>query len=381
MIDRVKNCVGCSGCKSICPKSAITMSADENGFLYPVIDAQLCINCDICESICPALNPIEECDTVSAVAAVHQNDDIRDKSSSGGVFYALAKSVIEDGGVVFGAAFDDRWRVKHIACDDVEQLDDLLRSKYVQSDVTGAFEKVKSLLVEGRTVIFCGTPCQCNAMSLYAGKDYDNLCLIDFICHGVPSPAVWKKYLKSISKNKTIDNINFRNKDTGWQTYSFTVDYCDASHLQEKYFENDYMKLFLSDLILRSSCYDCPAKYPHKKSDITLGDLWGADSLLPSHDNKGISFVTVNTMKGQQLIDAIKNELMLYSVDVEAAFQHNPSARRSVTCPDGRTKCLNDLVNSELSQFHKITTKYTSNSLMRKVSRVTKRTVKKFIKK
>lgn len=381
MIDTVKNCVGCYACASICPKHAIDKQKDRYGFDYPIINYQKCIECNLCEKVCPALADIPLYPIDNAFAVMNKNDEVRNYSSSGGVFYALAKSVIDDGGVVFGAAFDENWQVKHIACDNLDLLDSLLRSKYVQSDTSGVFEKVKTNLEEGRTVLFCGTPCQCNALSLFAGKEYKNLCLIDFICHGVPSPAVWKQYLNSVARNKEIKNINFRNKDTGWQSYCFHIDYMDSSRFHEKYYENTYMKLFLSDLILRSSCYDCPSKFPNKKADLTLGDLWGADSLLPSHDNKGVSLVIINSSKGQKLLDRISNTITMESVNAEDAFGHNPSARRSVGCPDMRKKCLNELVRCEPEQFHKIATKYTSDSLLRKVLRVSKRTVKKIIKK
>ncbi|WP_455643787.1 Coenzyme F420 hydrogenase/dehydrogenase, beta subunit C-terminal domain [Parabacteroides sp.] len=333
IIDK-KNCCGCNACVLHCPKSCITMQEDEEGFLYPIVDQKTCIDCGLCEKVCPVLNQGEERKPLQVYAANNPNEEIRMKSSSGGVFTLLAETIIQEGGVVFGARFNDDWEVIHDYTETKEGLVAFRGSKYVQSRIGESYCQVERFLKEGRKVLFTGTPCQIAGLNLFLRKEYDNLLTVDFICHGVPSPGVWKSYLEELialqgnQKNsvlshskpiilnsiRDISRIEFRNKRLGWKKYSFafTLSVPDGHGtkntvlLSEPYNENIFMKGFLADLYLRPSCYACPAKCLKSGSDITIGDYWGIQNVMPEmDDDKGICCLMENTDKGGQLLSSM----------------------------------------------------------------------------
>lgn len=382
MLSLDKNtCVGCSACVSVCAKNCIKMTVDKEGFYYPQIDTDKCVNCGMCDEVCPALHPASPVEASDSYAVYSSSDEIRINSSSGGVFYHLAEYVIKNGGVVFGAAFDSDWNVSHIAVDKIEDLPKVQRSKYLQSNTNGVFEKVKKALDDGNLVLFSGTPCQCSGLSLYLNKNYDNLILVDFVCHGVPSPLVWQKYLNYISKGRTVKNVSFRDKSSGWQNYNFTVMFNDGTRYSVPFFESTYMKLFLKDFILRYSCYNCSSKYPNKYSDITLGDLWGADNIIPNHDNKGITLVLVNSEKGRNVFEKIKNSMNAAPVSCDEAFKYNPCALTSTLKPENR-QSLFDYLSSLDYDFDEVNKRFLQNkdSLIKKSKRAVKRIIKKIAK-
>lgn len=372
-------CVGCGACADICPKSCIKMQPNEEGFNYPVIDKQSCISCNKCESVCPAVNEIESLTPREAWAAYSKNEAERSKSSSGAVFYELANRVLENRGVVIGAAFGDGWKVEHIAVESIDDLPKLQTSKYVQSDTNGIFRKTKAFLEAERQVMFVGTPCQCNALNCFLNKKYDNLLLIDFICHGVPSPMVWQKYLKSISNDEVISHISFRDKTDGWKSYNHLIQFSD-NMIKQPYYTVSYMNLFLNDLILRKSCYNCNSKFPHKSSDITLGDLWGAEHIVPEmDDDKGLSLVIVNTKKGQDYFGYINESIISKTIQFKDAVNYNPSAVSSCDEPENRTKLFREIINSDDIDFDIITEKYIKQpkSIKKTVKKIIKRILKK----
>ncbi|WP_270534759.1 Coenzyme F420 hydrogenase/dehydrogenase, beta subunit C-terminal domain [Parabacteroides johnsonii] len=329
-----KDCCGCSACVSICPKHCITMLLDNEGFLYPQVDKGSCIDCELCEKVCLVLNQGEERKPLQVYAVNNPNEEIRMKSSSGGVFTLLAETIIQEGGVVFGARFNDDWEVIHDYTETKEGLAAFRGSKYVQSRIGESYCQVERFLKEGRKVLFTGTPCQIAGLNLFLRKEYDNLLTVDFICHGVPSPGVWKNYLEELialkgnRKNsvlshskpiilnsiRDISRIEFRNKRLGWKKFSFalTLSVPDGHGtkntvlLSEPYNENIFMKGFLADLYLRPSCYACPAKCLKSGSDITIGDYWGIQNVMPEiDDDKGICCLMVNTDKGGQLLSSM----------------------------------------------------------------------------
>ena len=382
MINLDKNtCVGCSACASVCTKNCIKMIVDEEGFSYPQIDTDKCVGCGMCDKVCPALHPASPVEISDSYAVYSNSDEVRLNSSSGGVFYYLAEYVIKNGGIVFGAAFDNDWSVSHIAVDKVEDLPKIQRSKYLQSNTNGVFEKVKNVLNDGKLVLFSGTPCQCGGLSLYLNKIYDNLILVDFICHGVPSPLVWQKYLNYMAKGRAVKNINFRDKIIGWQKFSFTVEYNDGTRYSVPFFENTYMNLFLKNYILRTSCYNCSSKYPNKYSDITLGDLWGADIIIPNHDDKGITLALINSDKGRKVFENIKNCMNVVPVNSGDAFKYNPNALSSASMPENR-QIIFDYLSSSNYDFDEVNKKFLKNkdSLIKKSKRAVKRIIKKFAK-
>ena len=229
------------------------------------------MNCDLCKSVCPALNGAE-CDILAETYAVKSNDEkVRFESSSGGAFSQIAKYILNNGGIVFGAAFDDDWTVHHIAVDSEGDLRLLRTSKYTQSRMHGIYRQVKKKLKEGYKVLFTGTPCQVNALKLFLKEDYDNLILVDFICHGVPSEVAWKKYVEYISRGRLIEKINFRDKSVGWNDFSLSFVFKNFDIYAKTLREDPFLRLFLSDYILRPACYNCPSKTPNRSSDITLG--------------------------------------------------------------------------------------------------------------
>lgn len=307
-----ENCCGCGACVSICPKNCIVLSPDEEGFLYPKVTKKECIDCHLCEKVCPIYcNDVIRHDI--RVFGCEGDNDIRAKSSSGGVFSLLAQTILEKDGIVFGAKFDNFWQLRHDYVNSVKDLDSLRRSKYIQSQILDSYKLAQSFLESNRNVLFCGTPCQIAGLRSFLKKDYDSLLLVDIICHGVPSPAVWKKYLDEFIKNVchvnkckkqdiVIQDINFRDKSAGWSNYNFSITYKlrGRVYIERKNIHEDfYMKLFLENVILRPSCYACKFRNQKSGSDLTLGDFWGCDNfILSNHDDKGISLVLCNTDKG-----------------------------------------------------------------------------------
>lgn len=343
------NCTGCRACEKICPKNAIEMIKDNRGFLYPVVNHDKCIKCGICEKRCPINNKEVEKNKI-AYAAYNKNEEVRMKSSSGGIFTALAKFVLKNNGVIFGAAFNKEFMVEHICVENEEELSRLRSSKYIQSDVNKTFEKAKEFLELGKLVYFSGTPCQIEGLKAYLLKEYDNLITQDVICHGVPSPKVWMAYLKY--KNKRIQACNFRDKEkTSWGKYQVKFVYEDGIEYTN-HDEDIFMKLFLGDLILRESCYQCKFKKLNRISDFTLADFWGISNIDKSfNDGKGTSLVIVNSKKGQEIFDKISNEIEKKKVELNQAIQYNTSMIQSVSKPKNFEK-ISELIEKE--EFEKI---------------------------
>ena len=351
-ISNKSKCCGCTACVSICPKQCITMREDEEGFLYPMVDSSLCIDCNLCKKICPELHSKERREPLNVYAAKHKNEQVRLASSSGGIFTLLAERIIDENGVVFGARFNSNWNVIHDYTETKKGLTAFRGSKYVQSYMGNCYQKVKFFLQQGRKVMFTGTPCQIAGLKNYLRKDYDNLLTVDVVCHGVPSPKVWRIYLNEIarkggknsvlfhpiSEKQEIKSINFRSKSTGWKKYSFALTLSGATADEEKntvllssiFTENPYMNAFLSNLNLRPSCYACPTKSGKSGSDITIADFWGIEEVLPEFDDdKGISLILPYTEKGIYWLKDLNCEFT--KVDYQTAQKNNPSISTSVT--------------------------------------------------
>ena len=351
-----KDCCGCHACASACAHRAITMQTDEEGFLYPVANKDVCTGCGLCEQVCPVVNQASTVQPLKVYAARSNDEGLRRQSSSGGVFTLLAKVVINEGGVVFGAKFDKGWNVVHAWTDTLDGLADFRGSKYVQSIIGSTYEEAKHFLRKGRKVLFSGTPCQIAGLKRYLRKDYDNLLTVDVVCHGVPSPLVWRKYLSevcgplrtkhsvgrdmcssSFDELPEIKGISFRDKTNGWTKYGFRLRYLDsketadrasASIVEEKellepFSDNVFMNSFLSYLSLRPSCHSCSCKNGKSGSDISLADFWGIEKYnYKFTDNKGTSAVLVNTEKGRDL---------LHKIDVVKERQSFEQFKREVT--------------------------------------------------
>lgn len=356
-------CCGCLACVQVCPKHCIGVKENRKGFLYPVVDEATCIGCNQCEKVCPFNAGEFTSHPLHTFAAKHISDDIRMKSSSGGAFTAIAENIISKGGIVFGAMYDDKWNVVHGVVDNKEDIAKLRGSKYVQSYIGDTFVQVKKALQGGRLVLFSGTSCQVLGLKLYLRKEYENLLTIDIICHGTPSPSVWRDYLNrieirpkgavgrnsvllSLKEKPVITGISFRDKSTSWQKYGFVLLGKSASKadrntvlsssnavlLYEPASQNLYTRSFIDNYTLRPSCYNCPAKGGKSKSDITLADCWGVWKYHKDiYDDKGVSAVIVNTPPG---LEAVKQaDMSLTEIKFSEVYEFNKSYSESVSHP------------------------------------------------
>lgn len=317
-------CCGCEACVQVCPHKCISLKTDKEGFSYPVADTKSCIECGLCEKVCPKLYSFEQRHPLAFYAAINPNEDIRMQSSSGGIFTLLAEHIIQLGGVVFGARFNSKWEVVHGYTDKIECLSEFRGSKYVQSHIGNAYKLVEQFLKAGRLVLFSGTPCQVAGLYRFIRKDYKNLVTVDFVCHGVPSPKVYAKYLREISCGRTINSISFRDKRKGWKGYHVVVNFESGVNLVEPFVKNSYMQGFLRNLFLRPSCYVCKAQEGASNSDFTLGDFWGADKICPKlDDDKGLSLIAVNSLRAQEMLNEM-NVCLFPQNSLEVA-KYNPS--------------------------------------------------------
>ena len=357
------NCCGCAACVQACPKQCISFHEDEQGFRYPTVDTSLCIQCHLCERVCPVLNQAEPRKPLATYAAINPDLAVRMQSSSGGIFSMLAEKTIEKGGVVFGARFDSQFEVEHAAADTTEGIKDFRGSKYLQSRIGNTYAEVRTLLRQGRKVLYTGTPCQIAGLKKFLVKDADNALLLtaDVVCHGAPRPKVWRSYLDLISAPKAgkntyslpqnaradISAIAFRDKSTGWKKYGMVVlkssagksdensewsslnaEKTDNVLLHETLDKNLFMHVFLKDLCLRPACHRCPAKAGRSGSDITLADYWGITNHHPQcDDDKGTSLLMVNTPAGEQAIAQLGAQLV--PTTYRQALAGNPAIEHS----------------------------------------------------
>lgn len=305
-----EKCCGCHACYNICPSNAIEMITDSEGFLYPKISIEKCINCGKCIQSCPGIKSPNKNPLDKAYACYAKREEEHLSSSSGGFFAVLAKEILQEKGVICGAAFDDSVKVKHIVTDNALDLEKIKKTKYVQSTIGQAYSQIEELLKTRRKVLFSGTPCQVAGLKLYLGQDYDNLVCIDLICHGVPSPEVFARYLLEKSGEHKVTAMSFRNKHPGKR--SRTLDYWldNGEKISESYEESPYIKGFIQNLYVRPSCFQCKYKGIERCSDITIGDFWSIDEFHPGFSNdKGTSAIILHSEKGVQMFEKIKDQL------------------------------------------------------------------------
>ena len=322
-------CTGCGACVSICPRGAITMRPDEEGFLYPAVDGTLCISCDLCEKRCPVGNDHPE-HSVQVLGAQHKDEAVRKASSSGGVFTALARAMTARGGVVFGAAFDDQLHVEHVGAIDESELAAMRGSKYVQSEAAEAIGNAAVLLAKGIPVLFSGTPCQVDGLlAKVPKKDQENLLTVDFVCHGVPSPGVFAAYIREMEQThgQRVTAYTFRDKRLGWKNFSAVATLENGTEIAGTQTDEPFLYGFLQNLYIRPSCAQCTAlRGKRHTADITIADLWGAQELCPENDDDtGLSLVMVNTQKGREAMKAAGVQLTTFSANTEKMLRYNPS--------------------------------------------------------
>ena len=370
IICKKHQCTGCEACSNICPQKCIAMRSDGEGFLYPDIDNERCVDCKQCSNVCPVNKLPGNNDSSSLVfvgTLIDENERI--KSSSGGVFYALAESVLDQKGVVYGASFTKELEVVHMGVTEKEQLYKLRGSKYVQSRIATVYSEIREHLLKKRLVLFSGTPCQIAGLKSFLRKEYDNLITCDIICHGVPSPGLFAlslKYIKSKVK-KEIIKYSFRSSEI-WGDFSSNIITADLKKKSLAGFSNFYMMSFMKNLCFREACYHCIYANENRIGDITLGDYWGISGLrlLNCDISKGMSLVIANTIKGRMILQENKYIILEKRSYLEAS-KKNANMKYSTIRPSLRDSYYVDVNRMSIQCFCKkydIAPKYTFKELL-----------------
>lgn len=325
----INKCTGCFACYSICRTKAINMVQNEEGFYYPQILLDKCIGCSMCKNVCPVNNNIENVEEKEVYACWLKNDKMHAKSTSGGAFSAISRYIFEHDGIICAARYDEQFRVVHEIAKLEEELKYFRGSKYVQSFVGDAYLSVKEYLKKGIFVAFVGTPCQVHGLCSYLGKKYKNLITIDLVCHGVPSPKIYKDYLQNI-ENKykdTIHNINFRYKKPGWNVFSMRIDFESGKIYRKDCYHDPFLVGFLDELFSRPCCSSCNYTNLNRAADITLADFWGytAPSIQYNDHDKGVSMVMINTIKGKKVFhdNLVRESIIIVPKTISEAMKGN----------------------------------------------------------
>ena len=336
MLPEHDQCSGCGSCAAVCPKNCITMTSDREGFRYPVIDGAQCIHCGACERVCSVEHHPPVSGHTAAFAVQNTDEEVRRESSSGGVFSALAMDTLAQGGWVCAAVYDADFQVCHELTNSPERIAAMRGAKYTQSRGEHCFPRIRELLKQQIPVLFVGTPCQCAALRAFLGGNDPRLLLVDMVCHGVPSPKVWQKYLRECrdadpSGGKLLA-VNLRDKSTGWSRYNYSVSltYEPDVRVIRPQRQDIFMRGFVSNLYLRPSCADCASKGVQRCSDLTLGDYWGIWDQHPEFDDdRGTSLLLVHTDRGQRAWKQVEAGFRVCAVTCEDALAQNPSALQS----------------------------------------------------
>lgn len=363
-IENKVDCNGCNACGDICATKSISFKTDIEGFWYPEIDLETCTDCGLCDYTCPELHAEElkknDYEKPITYAAIHKNLEVRFDSTSGGIFSALAEKMYRDGGYVGGAIYNDDFSVRHFISNNKKDLAALRSSKYLQSDATGLYSEIKRLLNTDEKVLVCGTPCQMAALRKFLNKDYDNLIIMDFVCRGVNSPKVFRKYLDSIedSMGAKLTYIKAKSKEYGWRNLTIKFTFDNGKNLfqtkDESLFARGYIQ---TNVYCRPSCYDCKFKGFPRIADITVGDFWGIENIDKSLDNDlGTSMVLLNSEKGKMYFEQIKPKIQSKEVEFETILPGNPALMTSLSSPNiDRKKFFEEL---DHSSFDEVAEKY-----------------------
>lgn len=299
-------CCGCSACVNVCGRNAIEMKEDSEGFLYPHIKDELCVNCGKCKNVCPLQTErINQESPKRQYGFKHKSVNTRENSSSGGFFSAISDYVLDNSGVVFGAAYSSDHTVVHMRAETKEERDKLRGSKYVQSEIRDVFAEVKQELGKDRLVLFSGTPCQISGLRKFIGNS-DNLITCDVICHGVPSPLIWKDFLKVVEKKEASTVLKAQTRDVSnrWGEHITTLEMSNGKVIRTR----EYLDLFFSNNMLRPACHKCKFATLNRDSDFTLADFWGVDKRFPEFkDDCGVSYVLLNTDRAVGVFEKIKS--------------------------------------------------------------------------
>ena len=360
-------CTGCGTCTVSCPFKAISMKEDNEGFLYPYIDTSKCKKCGLCEKRCPVLKVKKyRKNDFSIYAAYTKNKSILLNSSSGGIFYELASNVISLGGIVYGVTYDKIKCAYHIPVDKIENLKNIMGSKYLQANASLVFPKIKEELTQGKTILFSGSPCQVAGLKEYLVKDYENLITIDFICTGIPSSKVFKEYIRYWENkyNDTFKTIDYRNKQDSWYNYKLKIEFEHKTRYENRFF-SPLILLQYNHFSLRRSCYNCNFRKGNSPSDIELGDFWNVDLVNKEIYNKnGVSCVIIKSDKGAKLFNKILNNIKLTQVSEKDLLKVNKSYDNFCMDKEKRDNFFNEFINS--TDRINIIKKYTNYSFKQK---------------
>lgn len=369
-------CCGCTACVSVCPKKCIVMHPDEEGFLYPVVDKSSCVNCGLCETVCPFQHHGSRIPTRRAYIACHENEDIRAKCSSGGLVTKIAQIFLQQGGIVYGAVFDEDMSVCHTRIDNQRDLERCSGSKYVQSNLENTFNEIKQDLLEGKEVLFCGSPCQNEGLLNFLGNNKQNLYTIDFACHGVPSPLAWRSYLHwaGDQENGRVVNANFRCKKYGYHNPTMELTFQNGKRIYGSSHVDPMLKSFFSEICSRPSCYQCKIKTVDRVTDMTVFDCWHSKEVagLSKDDNKGWTAVLTRTKWGMEMTHSVQQELNLHEVDAEQAVAYDGIMLQQSATPhpkraDYFTALKNDGIYSAVQQTIPITQKDHARELVKNI--------------
>lgn len=356
-------CCGCNACGDACPKNAITFRIDIEGFWYPEVDKCKCVDCKFCEEVCPQLH-IEalkknDYEKPITIAAIHKDMSIRWDSTSGGAFSALAQTMYNQGGYVGGALYDENFLVHNYISNKSEDLEKLRSSKYLQSNAEGLYVKIRKLLNHEEKVLICGTPCQMTALRSFLGKDYENLIIVDFVCRGVNSPKVYRKYLDSLERKYSgkVVYVKAKNKELGWRNLTRKVAFDNGTVYYGVLMEDDFRRGYHTNVFCRPSCYECQFKDFPRIADITIGDYWGIEKVDKNLDNNiGTSLILLNSKKGEQYFEQVKNKLEFIYTPFESILNGNIALRKSIDPPKiDRKQFFEDL---DTGTFEEVTSKY-----------------------
>ncbi len=359
-INLKKDCCGCGTCERVCPRNAIKMVPDKSGFLFPVVDTASCVGCNLCDNVCPVLNHSNEEDMEHTVyAAYSKNPQTRYEGSSGGMFGTFAKSVIAQGGRVYGAAFDKELKLRCTSAETEEELVPLYKSKYLQSDLGDSFREIEGELKNGKQILFVSTPCQVYALKRYLKKDYDNLLLVDFVCHGVPSQSLFDKCKAFVEEKEGIKLLDYQfraKKKNGATPHYYTATYEKSGREYKKlrlYVDSPFYYGFQKYITLRDSCYDCQFSHSNRCSDITIGDFHGIDRYIKGINRfDGVSTVVINTPKGKKAWDTVAENVAFREVSFEELYKNRELMCECTKMPAGRESFIADLQEKSFEEVY-----------------------------